>query len=383
MTKADDAAILEVSTYPLIVYVHVPKTAGATIKKMLSLCSPRGYADAHFVIKKRSFLDLARNSDWISGHVERDRLATNLIWLNRQVEYFASVREPVAQLISHINYSFERYSRGDDYYGSHSIVEQRLDTEVMSIDFSNPTAIMAFLLRHGKHFLNRQSGYVLGADFATNSDDEIERRLATYTFVATEYDLPKLYRAFGFAQLPASRDEIRENVARHRFDPDVFHSTELREFLAHHHKHDLRLYAAVRSTSWPAEGRRPFRPTMLDEQVVTSENFDELSYVYSNPDVAADVKSGLLESGRAHFDSQGYKENRLMWRSVLPPLPAAISEQTSIGADFSASAALDRLRRLREERARMAELQLRQRESAERAAAPAGAELQLNLNDGL
>ena len=36
MTKADDASSLEASSYPLIVYVHVPKTAGSTIKTILA-----------------------------------------------------------------------------------------------------------------------------------------------------------------------------------------------------------------------------------------------------------------------------------------------------------------------------------------------------------
>ena len=52
-------------------------------------------------------------------------------------------------------------------------------------------------------------GYVLGADFAEISDDEIARRLATYTYVASQTDFPKLYRAFGFAQLPEGVDEIQ------------------------------------------------------------------------------------------------------------------------------------------------------------------------------
>ena len=64
------------------------------------------------------FLDHARNSDWIAGHVPRDDMANGLIWLDRPVEYFSSVREPVSQLISHLNWSFERYSRSN-YYDLH------------------------------------------------------------------------------------------------------------------------------------------------------------------------------------------------------------------------------------------------------------------------
>ena len=48
MMKGDEDARLEASAYPLIVFVHVPKTAGSTIKKILDLCTPRGYRDVQY-----------------------------------------------------------------------------------------------------------------------------------------------------------------------------------------------------------------------------------------------------------------------------------------------------------------------------------------------
>jgi len=357
MTKADDAARLEPSAYPLIVFVHVPKTAGNTIKLLLYVCTPRARADVQLVIDDRAaFLDLARNCDWISGHVPRDSLAKDLTWLDRPVEYFSSVREPVTQLVSYLNYSFERFSRSN-YYDMHKADEQQLDAEVISTDFTKPAAVMNLLLRRAKIYLNVQSRFVVGNDFAVISDEEIARRLATYTYVASEDSLPKLYRAFGFAQLPEGADEIRENVAKRYIDAQVFDTPQLREFLARHNSHDLRLYAAVRRTSWPAEQRRPFRPAFMGLQA-TFENFDEQIYLDCNLDVANAVKQGDYQSGRAHFERHGCNENRLLRRWVLPP--AATSKQRSMEADYSISSVLGRLRRVREERKRIAaNLQLR------------------------
>jgi hypothetical protein len=191
--------------------------------------------------------------------------------------------------------------------------------------------------------------------------------------VASEGDLPKLYRAFGFAQLPEGIDGVWENVAQKHFNTQVFDSPELREFLAYHNRHDLRLYAAVRAASWSAEGRRPFRPALL-EQVCTFENFDEQTYLDYNSDVAAAVKDGHPESGRAHFEAIGYKENRMIRRWVLPP--AVVSEQKSAKTDLSASSVVERLRELREERARIAaELQLRQQSVLTRPTTSTAAEL--------
>jgi len=364
MTKANDAARLEASAYPLIVYIHVPKTAGSTIKTILNFCTARGHPYIEEIFGDRAtILNLARNSDWIAGHVQRDSLATSLIWLDRPVEYFSSVREPVAQLVSNLNFSFQRYSLSN-YHVEVSRDQQQIDVEVMSTDFANPTAVMDLLFRRADLYLNLQSRFVLGGDFAEIADDEIARRLATYTYVASEDDLLKLYRTFGFAQLPEGIEQIRENVAKPHINSQIFNSPQLRQFLANHHRHDLRLYAAIRGASWPAAGRRPFRPAWLGLDLITSENFDEKTYLEHNPDVAAAVEKGHFESGRAHFDIHGHRENRMKRRWVLPQ--AAVSGRNSTGANLSASAVLDRLRRLREERARIAtELHLRRAEPAE------------------
>jgi hypothetical protein len=358
MTEAEDDPRLKASAYPLIAFIHAPKTAGTTVKQLLDLCSLRAHGSVHFVWDDRAaLLNLARNCDWIAGHTPRDDLANGLIWIGRSVEYFSSIREPVAQLVSHLNFSFERYSRSN-YYVEVNRDEQQIDADVRATDFTDPAAVTNLLLRHATRYLDAQSRYLLGVDFTEISDAEVVRRLATYTYVTTETDLPKLYRAFGFAQLPEGADAIRENVAKYYLHGQVFDSPQLRKLLAYHHRHDLRLYAAVRGTSWPAERRWPFRPAFLAHEVFTSENFDERTYLDCNPDIADAVRNGYVASGRDHFDRYGCAERRMVRRWVFPP--TLITQQRPTEADFSASSMLDRLRKLREDRARVtAELQQR------------------------
>lgn len=372
MTELNGHAKLEASRFPLIVYIHVPKTAGSTIKRVLQACTPRGDGNVQFVISdKAALLNLARNADWIGGHVPRDDVANCLTWLNRPIEYYASVREPVAQLVSNLNYSFERFSHGG-YYRQLSRDDHCLDAAVMSTDFSNPAAIMNLLLEHASTYLNIQSRFVLGADFDVIPQDEIARRLATYTYVVTENNLSKLYRAFGFAQLPESADGIRANVAQRYLNARLFDSPQLQAFLAYYHRHDLRLYAMVRETSWSAEGRRPFRPALQDQGLFTFENFDEQEYLFSHADVAAAVKYGDYPSGRAHFEICGHKENRAIRQLALPS--AAVCEPKPNEADISTSSVLERLRRLRGERARIAGgFQLPQHELLPKSQPPAAA----------
>ena len=246
---------------PLLAFIHVPKTAGSTVNAVLNLCSPRGLSHCEEIFYTDAFLDHASDCDWLSGHFCRDVIAGRLIWLNRPVEYFASTREPIAQLLSSLNRFFEISHRGIECFLAHSFADQRNIAEVQATDFFRLSAIMALLLKPDIGFLNCQARYILGADFDSISDSEITRRLNSYCYIATEQTLPDLYQAFGFAEIPRDANELRENAAsKYHFDTTIFKTPELREFLAYHHRHDIALYDLVRQTSWSAQGRRPFRP---------------------------------------------------------------------------------------------------------------------------
>ncbi|MFO1098500.1 MAG: hypothetical protein U1E81_09625 [Xanthobacteraceae bacterium] len=320
----ENAAKLDPGRYPLIIYVHVPKTAGTSVKKFLRTCAPRGHEEIHTLVELEDYpllLDTARNADWIAGHVQRDTLAAALVWHHRPIEYFATVREPIAQLVSNLNFSFERYNRGD-YYDSVDVDTNLRDADVISTDFTNPATVIGLLLRYHELFLNVQSRLILGTDFMDISESEASYRLAGYTYIATEYDLPKLYRAFGFAWLPDGADLYHENISKRYLNPSVFESPEMRGFLAKHHCHDQQLYTMVCGAKWPAEGRAPFRPALCNAQVVTPENFDEIGYLETNPDIACAVARGEFASGRDHFDAVGRLETRHVGQWVFPsPVP--------------------------------------------------------------
>ena len=298
---------------PLLAFIHVPKAAGSTVNAVLDLCSPRGLSHCEGILLTDAFLDHASDCDWLSGHIGRDVFAAKLIWRNRPVEYFASAREPIAQLLSSLNWHFEISHRGTELFLAHSIAAQRNIAEIQATDFCQSSAIMALLLKHDS-LLNCQARFILGEDFASIADSEITRRLNSYCYIATEQTLPGLYQAFGFAETPRDTNELRENAAsKYHFDTTIFNTCELRAFLAYHHRHDIALYDLVRQTSWSAQGRRPFRPAF---PIATPENFDEQAYLAANPDVAAAMRANGFRDGRDHFDAFGHAEGR---RKLVPP----------------------------------------------------------------
>jgi hypothetical protein len=317
MTTLTDRPAHDVERFPLIVYVHVPKTAGSTVNKVLWLCSHRGQGHCE-EIPRPKLLEAARRFDWLSGHLGREGFASSLVWLDRPIEYFAAVREPVSQLLSHLNWTFEIYNRGQEFFLAHPRKSQLISNDVRATDFSNASSVMALLLRYKGIFLNGQATTILGSNFDTISESEAARRVASYTYIATEQDLPALYRAFGFAALPKQVNELRENIAKeYYFDTAIFRSKML-DFLAEHHRHDFRLYDCARQCSPPSEGRRPFRPAF---PFVTADNYEEESYLANNPDVAKTLKRHRTwRSGYDHFVMYGHAEQRR--QLIMPSSPS-------------------------------------------------------------
>ncbi|MCI0468422.1 MAG: hypothetical protein L0Y57_15700 [Beijerinckiaceae bacterium] len=317
-----DQPEFSVENYPLIVFVHVPKKGGTTVGKVLWQCSHRGQGAWH-KIPLRDLSEVARRADWIGGHLGKDIFAASLDTAGRQKEYFAIIREPVSHLLSNLNWLFEIYNRGPLFFWTCGTAQRLLSAEVRATDFSKASSVIAILRRYKGNFFNRQSRAILGNDFAAISSSEAARRLASYTYIAVHENLSALYPAFGFARLPKEICSLHENAAqRYYFDTSLFESQEILDFLAQHHAHDFRLYDRVRQTSWPVEGRDPFRPAF---QLVTASNYDEQAYLDFNLDVANGLKGHRTwRSGRDHFDAQGYAEQR---RQVFMPRYAGYGQK--------------------------------------------------------
>jgi hypothetical protein len=331
MTTFSDRSAHAVERFPLIVFVHVPKTGGSTVYKVLWSCSHRGLGHCE-VIPPPKLLDAARRHDWLSGHLQKEIFATYLISLDRPIEYFATIREPISQILSHLNWQFEIYNRGPIFFLAQNHNIQLISNEVRATDFSNTSSVIALLFRYKDIFFNFQARMILGDDFATIPWSEVARRVAAYTFIATMENLSALYPAFGFAQLPKQIDELRENAAqKYYFDTTLFQSQEILDFLAQHHSHDFRLYDCVQKASWSAQERRPFRPAF---PFVTADNYEEQAYLDGNPDVAKALKRHRTwRSGRDHFTAHGHAEQRrqliLPCEAVGPSLhaPAVVRRQ--------------------------------------------------------
>ena len=290
----------------------------ATVNAVLDRCSPRGLSHCEEIAYTDAFLDRAFDCDWLSGHIYRDAFAGRLTWLNRPVEYFASTREPIAQLLSSINWHFEISHRGTSL--AHPVAAQRDIAEVQATDFSQVSAIMALLLKFDSGLLNCQARCILGSDFRLHLG---QRNNPPFEFL-----LLHRHRANTGRPLPSLRN--RRDPARCQRAP---RERSLKIPLRHHALSNARTSRISRLSPLPryrplrfAFGkRRGPRKGAVHSAGDSYRHAGELwrtSLLDANPDVASAVCANEFRSGREHFDASGHAEGR---RKLVPaPVPPVL-----------------------------------------------------------
>jgi len=226
---------------PLLVFIHVPKTAGSTVNDYLVRSGKIGktHVEAWIGDQNATPLNLA-SLDWVSGHVPfrhmRARLSSHT---SRHFRFFTLVRDPIKQLMSHYNWLIEIYHRGGKFYDEHPARIKEISESIRSTDNNDPACVISQLEASPGLFLNQQSRLVFGELPLSLSNHELTERLRVYECIATEKTLPDfISRISGLSYDP----EKRENVSPYHFDKSVFESRLVRDFVERKHAVDLALY---------------------------------------------------------------------------------------------------------------------------------------------
>lgn len=244
-------------TDPLIAFVHVPKTAGSTVNRAVAAHFANGHAHCEaFVDTPAKLAAAARDADWLSGHVDFTRFSNRLgAVTDRPIRWFATLRDPVAQVMSHYNWVIEIYHRGPRFYESHPAHIREVSARIRASDNSDPEQIVRNLREFSGLFLNMQARTVLGGGFNWNQG-RIPRRLGQYDFVATERDVAQMLATMTGAAPDLTR---RENASTYHFDKAVFSRPRLRNFLLRENFLDWTLYQAVGNQAMRVAASRDFR----------------------------------------------------------------------------------------------------------------------------
>jgi hypothetical protein len=229
---------------PLVVFVHVPKTAGSTVNRHLRAWSRHGidHAERYLETPEKLVRRLAR-LDWISGHVALNRFQALLGDTGRELRFFGLMRAPDRQVASQYNWQIEIFHRGRRFYNAHPPNIRAISDRIRATDNTDPAAIIANLKADPGLFLNLQTRFLLGDDIDLESP-EAARRVRLYEMIAPA-PAPLLQRITG-RSLP---EAIRENASAYHVDADLFDHAPLSTFLAQDNQHDIRLYRQIRDAA--------------------------------------------------------------------------------------------------------------------------------------
>ncbi len=229
----------------MIAFVHVPKTAGSSVNKLLKLHDPAGHAHCEtYMGAPKAFSSLVQDKNWVSGHVPYDTLRHHLVQAtDRPLHFYAAMRNPTLQVMSHYNWIIEIFHRGQRFYDGHPEPIKMISHAIRNSDSDDPKAIIRNLRKYSGLFLNQQSRMILGTRFNWNTGLVIDQ-LRTYQFVATEESLGTLVaKATDGSQLA----DTRENTSTYHFDRAVFKTPRIRNFLERYNFLDQTLYRTLKS----------------------------------------------------------------------------------------------------------------------------------------
>lgn len=215
-----------------LIFIHIPKTAGSTINKILQnkLGDGKDHIEAWLGSDK---IDKARDLNWISGHVPRWKMVE---YFGNGNIYFTFVREPHRQLISHLKWQFLVVEKGVRFFKSHPRRNQEIILDVINTDFSDIKQVIDMLYRNKALFLNFQSKYLYSKDNPKLDEDFINNDLKFFKLIGDTRnvvsDMSKL--------LNQEIENTKINVnSLCFFDESVFASTEIQDFLMEHHARDI------------------------------------------------------------------------------------------------------------------------------------------------
>ena len=229
----------------LLVFVHIPKTAGSSVNKSLE---GLGCGISHFenflATKDRSSLrSVLAGKQWVSGHVPYPEFTKVLdeLHVDSKLMFLTAIRNPLDQVRSHYNWLVEIYFKGRQFYDGHPENIKEISSVIRSSNRSSAKSLIENLEKYRGLFLNIQYACTVGSFRLLSKGDLKSWLCKNYSYVATEHSLPFMLQKIGLEPKLLER----QNVSRYHFDPSVFENPEVLEFLSEHNKLDQLLYDSV------------------------------------------------------------------------------------------------------------------------------------------
>jgi hypothetical protein len=236
-----------------LLYIHIAKTAGSTVNKVLSEWFGLQNSLVHAESKHNwNELIIQQKIDFLSGHIPyRAFLKVGALQFHKKAITF---REPYSHVISHLAWIRAlALTENRARYEAHPEYIQKLSDKLANCELSSPeqitNAINSFNSLEHRLLDNTQTRYIR-TEIAKESVDDTDLSAALdnlkhFDFVGTDHDISGFLAAiaadYGFEY---KMEDRRENVLNNKFGLDI-NNPSIQAALLPLVKYDLKLYKMV------------------------------------------------------------------------------------------------------------------------------------------
>ena len=235
--------------YPLLLFMHIPKTAGTTFNTQVSTLLPRNKIATHIELDDKSrYNALADRKYYLSGHLRFGIFKEYLC--HGDFQLYTIVREPYAHLHSHLKWMINTANENSDNYFKHSNkVIYELGRKLADTEFDSAAHLNHFVQNisvvESRFFDNMQTRYfcdqeidrVSGVDLELATENTSAFKLIGITERYNEF-VNKFINLHKLQKIETSR-QLNRSKSMPLFDIE---DSEMRQVLYPLVQYDLRLY---------------------------------------------------------------------------------------------------------------------------------------------
>ncbi|MFM7424160.1 MAG: sulfotransferase family 2 domain-containing protein [Elainella sp.] len=227
-----------------IFFFHIAKTAGSSFSQFLAKHYwGEAHCERYLAGAELVYLDYLAQLDYISGHI---RLSTFVESGLVRENYFllTFLREPIAQLLSNLNWVMHIYDISPSFFGNHPQFVQAMSLELRSLNLYEPDALIYALEKFQNWFKNNQSRY-----FSVSQDVCAEKVIETMSQLDMigltehyEQSLRQFADARNLRMTSSALKRVNQNL-NYRVSKDILDNPLIHEFLLDYNQVDIAVYS--------------------------------------------------------------------------------------------------------------------------------------------
>jgi hypothetical protein len=231
-------------TMQKIFFFHIAKTAGSSFNQLLARYY-RGEAHCECYLKGAELgsLEHLTQLDYISGHLRFSTFTNSRL---AQENYFllTFLREPIAQLLSHLNWVMYIYNIGPGFFSNHPQFVQDMSLELRALDLYDADSFIYALEKFQNWFKNNQSRY-----FSPTQDvcaTTVIENLSQLDLIGLTEHYEQSIKQFAHARqlrLTDSAVEIVNKNPSYRVGKEILDNPLIHEFLLDYNQVDIEVYS--------------------------------------------------------------------------------------------------------------------------------------------